>query len=163
MSNNVATNFEQFLNKFSEKDWLTAVESLLSQVHEVDRNAVQIWFRFYPLELFRHLEAVEDKAKAIHQFAMQGEFELKNQIDSSHNFLYGHRFWNQTKAEIEKYAAVFNNDSADLSKVIEEISQKVSESAKTEKSLTLGITAIGLMTLNQTGFDTFKNAKGENG
>lgn len=162
MSNNVATNFEQFLNKFSEKDWLTAVESLLSQIHEVDRNAVQIWFRFYPLELFRYLEAVEDKAKAIHQFAMQGEFELKNQIDSSHKFLYGHRFWSQTKSEIEKYAAVFNNESADLSKVIEEVAQKVSESAKTEKSLILGITAIGLMTLNQTGIDAFKNAKGEN-
>ena len=160
MSNNVAVNFEQYLNKFSEIDWLTAIEQILSQIHEVDQNAVQIWFRFYPLGLFRYLETVEDKAKAIHKFVMQGEYELKNQIDSSHNFLYGHRFWSQTKTEIENHAAVFNNDSADLSAVIKEIAQTVSTSAKVDKSLTLAISAVGLMTLNQVGFEAFKNAKG---
>jgi ferredoxin len=160
MSNNVAVNFEQFLNKFSEKEWFDAIEKHLSQIHEVDRNAVQIWFRFYPLELFRYLETVEDRAKAIHKFAMQGEYELKNQVDSSHKFLYGHRFWSQAKAAIESYAASFNNASADLSKVIEEIAQTVSTEAKTEKSLTLGIAAVGLMTLNQVGLEAFKNAKG---
>lgn len=160
MSNNVAVSFEQFLNKFSEKDWFNAIEKHLSHIHEVDRNAVQIWFRFYPLELFRYLETVEDKAKAIHQFAMQGEYELKNQVDSSHNFLYGHRFWSHTKTALESYAASFNNEPADLGKIIEEIAQKVSESAKADKALTLGITAIGLMTLVQAGFEAFKAAKG---
>jgi ferredoxin len=160
MSNNSAVDFEQFLNKFSEKDWFAAIEKHLSQIHEVERNAVQIWFRFYPLELFRYLETVEDKARAIHKFAMQGEYELKNQIDSSHKFLYGHRFWSQTKAAIENYAVIFNNASDDLSKVIEEIAQTVSTDAKTEKSLTSGIAAVGLMTLNQVGFEAFKNAKG---
>lgn len=151
------SNFETYLRKFSEQDWLAAVESLLPQIHEVDRNATQIWFRFYPLELHRFLESAEDREKAIQKFVMQGDFELKNQIDSSHKFLYGHRFWKETKAAIEEYAANFSNGTEDLSKVIEGIASAV----KADKSLTFGIAAVGLMTLNQVGLEAFKAAKGE--
>jgi len=153
----MSNNFENYLNKFSEKDWLAAVEKLLPAIHEVDKNAVQIWFRFFPLEFFRYLEAAEDRAKTIHQLALQGDFELKNQIDSSHKFLYGHRFWKEVKAEIENRAASFKDENADLSKVIEDVAGAV----KGDKSLTLGIAAVGLMTLNQVGFEAFKSAKGE--
>lgn len=153
----MSNNFESYLNKFSEKDWHAAVERLLPAIHEVDRNAVQIWFRFYPLELFRYLEAAEDREKAIQKFVMQGEFELKNQIDSSHKFLYGHRFWKETKAAIEKAAESFKDETADLSRVIEDVAVSV----KADKSLTLGIAAVGLMTLNQVGLEVFKAAKGD--
>lgn len=155
------SKFENFLSQASEKDWLNTLETLLSAIHEVDRNAVQIWFRFFPLELFRFLETAEDRAKAIQQFAMLGDFELKNQIDSSHKFLYGHRFWKETKAEIENRALSFKDENTDLSKLIAEIAQTVAEKAKTDKSLTIGIVAVGLMTLNQVGLDAFKNAQGE--
>ncbi|HEY0458591.1 MAG TPA: 2Fe-2S iron-sulfur cluster-binding protein [Pyrinomonadaceae bacterium] len=151
------TNLEKYLNKFSEADWLAALERLLPAIHEVDRNAVQIWFRFYPLELFRYLEAAEDREKAIQKFVMQGDFELKNQIDSSHKFLYGHRYWKETKAAIETLAESFKDEAADLSKVIETAAIAV----KADKSLTLAIAAVGLMTLNQVGLEAFKAAKGE--
>ena len=151
------TNLEKYLNKFSEADWLTALERLLPAIHEVDRNAVQIWFRFYPLELFRYLETAEDREKAIQKFVMQGDFELKNQIDSSHRFLYGHRYWKETKATIEILAESFKDEAADLSKVIETAASAV----KADKSLTLSIAAVGLMTLNQVGLEAFKAAKGE--
>ena len=59
------TNLERYLNNFDEGEWLSAIESLLPEIHEVDRNAVQIWFRFFPLELFRYLQTAEDKEKAI--------------------------------------------------------------------------------------------------
>ncbi len=155
------TNFENYLTKFSEQDWLAAIGNLLPVIHEVDKTAVQIWFRFYPLELFRYLEAAEDREKAIQKFVMQGDFELKNQIDSSHKFLYGHRFWKETKAEIEARAANFSDETVDLSKVIEDIAGAVAGKVKADKSLILGITAVGLMTLNQVGPEEFKNAKGE--
>ncbi|HVE59181.1 MAG TPA: 2Fe-2S iron-sulfur cluster-binding protein [Pyrinomonadaceae bacterium] len=153
----MSNNFENYLSKFSEKDWLAAVEKLLPAIHEVDKNAVQIWFRFFPLELFRFLESAEDRAKTMHNLAMQGDFDLKNQIDSSHKFLYGHRFWKEIKAEIASRAESFKDETADLSKVIEDVACAV----KGDKSLTLGIAAVGLMTLNQVGFDAFKGAKGE--
>lgn len=149
--------FENFLNKFNENEWLAAIERLLPAIHEVDRNATQIWFRFFPLELFRFIETAEDRGKAIQKFAIQGDFELKNQIDSSHKFLYGHRYWKEVKAEIERLAGSFADETADLSKVIEDTASGV----KADKALTLGITAVGLMTLNQVGLKAFKAAKGE--
>ena len=156
----MTTNFENFLNKFNENDWLSAIEKLLPAIHAVDRNAVQIWFRFYPLELFRYLQSAEDMAKAAQKFVLQGDYELKNQIDSSHRFLYGHRFWTETKAEIENRVASFNDENADLSAIIEGIAQAVAEKSKVNQSLTAGIAAIGLMTLVQVGSEAFKNSKG---
>jgi ferredoxin len=156
----MTTKFEDYLNNFNERDWLAAVETLLPAIHAVDRNAVQIWFRFYPLELFRYLQTAEDRDKAIQKFVLQGNFDLKNQIDSSHHFLYGYRFWAETKAEIENRAASFNDASADLKTVIEEVAQAVAATVKADKSLTVGIAAVGLMTLVQVGSEAFKNAKG---
>ena len=149
-------NFETFLNRFSEKDWLAALEKLLPNIHEVDRNAVQIWFRFYPLELFRYLQTAEDREKALQKFVLQGDFELKDQIDTSHKFLYGHRFWKETKTAIESYAASFKDENADLSQIIEAVAAQV----KAEKAFTLGIAAVGLMTFNRVKNWEFISPKG---
>jgi ferredoxin len=121
---------------------------------------VQIWFRFYPLELFRALETSENRDETIQKFVMQGEYELKTQIDSSHRFLYGHRFWSAVKAEIEKRADNLSGESNDLANEIKQIAQTVAEQLKVDKSLVVGITAAGLMTLVQVGIEDFKNAKG---
>lgn len=154
-------NYQAFLMQFDEKSWLETLNELLPNVHKVDRNAVQIWFRFHPLALLRFIESAEDKAKTLHQMAMQGDFDLKDQIDSSHKFLYGNRFWKTVKEEIEKRAESFKDSKSNLKSEIEQIAKSVSEKAKADQSLTLGISAIGLMTLLQTGFDAFKTAKGE--
>jgi ferredoxin len=157
----MTTKFLDFLNKFSEKEWLAAVEKLLPEIQEVDRNAVQIWFRFYPLALFRYLEAAEDRAKAIQKFVMQGDFELKSQIDSSHKFLYGHRFWKETKDAIAAHAESNSVENGDLTSVIKEIAKDAAQRAKTKECLTKAITSVGLMTLVQVGFDAFKAAEGK--
>ena len=153
-------NFTESLRKFSETDWLAAVGAIVPDIHEVDRNAAQIWFRFHPLALRQFLETVEDREKAERKLAMQGDFDLKDQIDSSHDFLYGHRFWGETKIAVEQLAADFNGAKIELKSLFEQIAQKVSEKTKADKSLTLGIAAAGLMTLNQVGFEAFKNATG---
>ncbi len=155
------TKFEDFLNKLNESDWLAAIEKMLPAIHAVDRNAVRIWFRFFPLELFRFLQAAEDKEKAVQKFVLQGDYELKTQIDSSHEFLYGHRFWTGTKAEIEQFAVSLSGEKVDLKAIIEDIAQTVAGKSKVDKSLTTAIAAVGLMTLAQVGLEDFKNAKGE--
>src|SRR6266404_4527008 len=129
------TNLETYLNKFDETDWLEAVESLLPEIHEVDRNAVQIWFRFYPLELFRYLRAADDKEKAIHGFAMLGDWELKDQIDSSHRFLYGHRYWKVVKAAIEAETVTFDDEKIDIAGEVREIAEMVAKKLKIDVSL----------------------------
>jgi ferredoxin len=157
----MTTKFETFLSTFDEKDWLKVVEELSANIHEVDRDAVRIWFRFYPLSLLRYLQSVEDQSAAIHKFALQGDWELKNQIDSSHHFLFGHRFWKETKKAIEQRLESFDGASGDLLIESKQLAQNVANDAKAKTTLTLGISLIGLMTLNQVGADAFKAAKGE--
>jgi ferredoxin len=92
---------------------------------------------------------------------MLGDYELKNQIDSSHKFLYGHRFWKEAKDAIEKRAASFTEENTDLSNEIKEIAKVAAQNSKADVSLLTGIVAIGLMTLRQVGFNAFKNAEGK--
>ena len=81
----MGNQLSEYLDKFTEQDWLSAVETLLPEIHEVDRKAVQIWFRFFPLELHRHVAAAPDRDDLIRGFALQGDFELKDQIDTAEN------------------------------------------------------------------------------
>ena len=99
------TAFEVYLSQQNEEAWLATLATLLRSIHDVDRDATQIWFAFYPLSLFSVLEAAEDRERLAHELLLQGEYELKNQIDSSHRFLYGHRFWPQVKRAVEKLAS----------------------------------------------------------
>src|SRR5438876_10493085 len=100
---NTETPFETFLNQHDEEAWSATLVTLLRSIHEVDRNATQIWFAFYPLSLFRVLSASEDPEKLAQQLLLQGDYELKNQIDTSHAFLYGHRFWPEVKKAVAQH------------------------------------------------------------
>ncbi len=104
---------------------------------------------------------VEDKAATLHGFAMQGDYELKNQIDISHSFLYGHRYWKTVKEVIERRAEAFKGESGDLEIEAKQIAQTVANEVKGNVTVTLGISLIGLMTLVQSGLETFKAVKGE--
>ena len=163
MSINTSNSFESYLDGFSESDWLAAVESIAADIHEVDRNATRIWFRFFPLELFRHLHSVEDLQAELKRLAIQGRYELKDQVDSSHHFLYGHRYWPQVKLAIEAEAEHFAAGDEGLAAVIRRIAGSAASAAKTKPALTLGITAVGLMTLVQAGLGIFKAADGKIG
>lgn len=98
------TAFETYLEQQTEEAWTAALVTLLRSVHEVDRNATQIWFAFYPLSLHRALQDTDDREKLVRALLLQGDYELKAQIDSSHHFLYGHRFWPQVKKAVEQHA-----------------------------------------------------------
>ena len=155
------TDLETYLSKFNEADWLATVEELLPYIHEVDRDAVQIWFRFYPLDLMRHIAASEDREETLRGFALLGNFELKDQIDTSHHFLYGHRYWKTVKAAIEAESVVFTNQTPTLVEEIKQIGILVAEKLKVERQMVNAIVAIGLATLNQAGIEAFKAATGE--
>lgn len=157
----MSNNFADLLSKFNENEWLKAISDFLPAIHEVDRNAVQIWFRFFPLSLYKYLQSAEDKAVAVQKFVMQGDYELKDQIDSSHKFLYGHRFWQDVKDAIINRANSFNNDNSNLSDEIKQIAKTVADKLKVNESLSIGISAVGLMTLTQVGLENFKSSDGK--
>src|SRR5881409_3635233 len=121
-----------YLIQFTESDWCAAVESLLADIHGVDRNAVQVWFRFYPLEVRRFIENAEDKDEVKQQLQLLGNYDLAEQIDTSHKFLYGHRYWPQVKKAIEAEAESFSDDSVELADLVRKLSMQTCErTAKT--------------------------------
>ena len=158
---NTETPFETFLNQHDEEAWSATLVTLLRSIHEVDRNATQIWFAFYPLPLFRALEHSDDREKLARQLLLQGDYELRDQIDSSHAFLFGHRFWPQVKQAVEQHAEGFNQTlRALLADQILAVAHSIAGQLKKDDSLLVGITAVAFMTMQQTGLPAFKEAPG---
>lgn len=161
---NTETPFETFLNQHDEEAWSATLATLFRSIHEVDRNATQIWFAFYPLPLHRALEQSDDRDKLVHQLLLQGDYELRDQVDKSHHFLYGHRFWPQVKKAVEQHAESFNQTlRTSLADQILDVARAAAQAAKKDESLLIGITAVAFMTVQQAGLAAFQSAPEEIG
>ena len=156
------TPFEAFLNDYDEEAWSATLTTLLRSIHEVDRNATQIWFAFYPLSLFRALHSSTDPETLAARLLLQGRYYLKDQIASSHTFLYGHRFWPAVKEAVQQHAKTFTPDNKQsLADQIIAVAQDISRSTKVDQSVLVGITAVAFMTVQQTGLSAFEQAPAE--
>jgi ferredoxin len=151
-----ATLFQAYLDQHDQRAWDEAIQRLLPYIHEVDRTATEIWFHFYPLAIARALRGGDDRAYILRKLWLQGEPDLADHFDTSHLFFYGHRYW-------PLVAAAINSDlssgsapaSLDLPSVIREIAGRVARQAYVDDSLTAGIAAVALMTLQQIGVEAF--------
>ena len=162
MTENTGTLFTAFLNQHDEPAWDRAVTSLLHSMHEVDITATRIWFSFFPLSLSRALSTADEPEKLAARLLLQGRYLLKDQIDSSHAFLYGHRYWPAVKRAVEHHAlSSAAPSSLDLAAQIREVAGLVSTELKVNISLAVGITAVGFMTLQQVGLSAFQAAPGK--
>lgn len=155
------TPFETFLNEHDEEEWLGAVTTLLRSIHEVDKSATQIWFAFYPLRLFKALQTANDPELLARQLLLQGHYYLKDQIDTSHTFLYGHRYWPQVKRAIADHAVRWTRTNNSLADQILDVANKVANELKIDVALVVGITAVGFMTVQQVGLEAFNDTSGE--
>ena len=155
------TGFEHFLQQQDSETWQAAITALLRSIHDVDKNATQIWFSFYPLELFQALSESDDCEQLARELLLQGDYQLKTQIDTSHKFLYGHRYWPEVKRAISEHAAAFTeaNPKA-LTDQILEVASQVAAQSRVDPSLTVGITAVGFMTVQQVGLPSFNETPG---
>lgn len=165
MSVSTTTSFENFLAQHDDEAWSQTIRKLLPSIHEVDKTATQIWFHFYPLALARALDEAEDPEKLAAQLLLQGNYYLKDQIDSSHTFLYGHRFWPEVKGMVSERARASAHGhqadaSVDLATEISEIARRAASKLKVQENLLAGITAVALMTLQQVGLERFKASAG---
>jgi ferredoxin len=161
MTTSVETEFERYLAGRGEGAWAEAVAGLLPSIHEVDRNATQIWFAFYPLALAEALEEADDPDALARKLLLQGSYRLRDQIDTSHRFLYGHRFWPEVRRALVEHADAFSDQTADLSAEILAAARRAAELAKVDESLVVGITAAAFMTVRQAGLAAFRSAPGE--
>ena len=156
------TPFEEFLSRHDEESWSATLTALLRSIHDVDRAATQIWFAFYPLGLFQALEQSEDPDTLAQRLLLQGNYRLKDQIDSSHTFLYGHRYWPEIKNAVQQHAREFSaSNTRALTDEILAVVQKAAAQAKVDVSLVTGITAVAFMTIRQAGLAAFEAAPGK--
>jgi ferredoxin len=161
MTTTAGTDFESFLAGHDEGAWAVAVAELLPSIHEVDRNATQIWFAFYPLALADALERADDPDALARKLLLQGGYRLRDQIDRSHRFFYGHRYWPEVKRAVAERAGNFSGGAARLSDEILAAARRAAADAKADDSLVVGLTAAAFMTVRQAGLAAFKSAPGE--
>ncbi len=146
------------LCKYDAAAWKRAVDTLLPAIHEIDRNATRIWFAFFPLGLFLALESTEDEDALVRKFGLMGNWRLREQVDSSHRFLFAHRYWPQVKAAVAATEAPFPDDLAALITVVADAATRT---ARCDREFVMGISAVGLMTLRQAGREAFADAPGK--
>jgi ferredoxin len=156
------TDFERFLQQHDESAWAQALHELLPATHKVDRNATRIWFAFFPLALQRALATAADPAQLAQKLLLQGKYQLKDQIDTSHTFLYGHRFWPEVKlatlAHVVGFKVADNNDT--LAAQIRAVARVVASQRRMNETLLVGITAAAFMTVQQVGLAAFRATPG---
>jgi ferredoxin len=162
MSNSEHSSLTEFLYGHDQQSWLDAIDTLSPSIHEVDRDATRIWFSFWPLWLANALRGADSIEKLARELDLKGEYRLADQIDSSHAFLYGHRFWPQVKAAlVARDSRGVEGEEVELSQLAEQVAADAAGSAGGDKSLLLGISAVALMTLRQVGSEAFAASPGK--
>jgi len=150
------------LCRFAAADWIRAVDTLSADINEIDRDATRIWFAFFPLDLHLTLEAAraeggdEAERELAQKLGLMGQWRLADQIDRSHRFLFAHRYWPQVKSAV---SAMTEWPEA-LPAIITAAATAATRTARVDRDLLLGMSAVGLMTLRQTGPDAFAAAPG---
>lgn len=146
------TEIHAQLVRYDSDTWARAVETLAPQIHPIDRDATRIWFLFYPLDLYLAMEAAPDPVAQARKLGLMGSWRLIDQIGSSHRFLYAHRYWPQVKSAIQGWAAKVPDD---LPALVSAVADAAARTARVDREMLLGISAVLLMTLRQTGPDAF--------
>ena len=151
------------LSTFSPAEWQRAVEAILPDSHPIDQNATRIWFAFYPLELHLTLtearaEGPEREASRIRALRLMGRWRLADHIDTSHRFLFAHRYWPQVKSAVA--AVEPSSGAATLMDLITATAAAAARTARVDPEMLYGITAVGLMTFRQVGAEAFSATPG---
>jgi ferredoxin len=106
--------------------------------------------------LYLTLASAHDPAARARTLGLMGRWRLAEQIDESHRFLFAHRYWPQVKTVLAS-----DREWPDaLPALIGAVADAASRTARTDREMLLGISAVGLMTLRQSGVDAFASAPG---
>ncbi len=149
--------FGAYLDRHDARAWSEVLDLLEQSIHAVDKRAVRVWFAFFPLSLHDALASSTDAVKTIQELRLSGSFRLEEQVDTSHQFLYGHRYWREVKLELNRYAAG-SPQSLKLDEQIVEVARQTASRLKVDASLLLGMTAVAFMTFQQVGHERFRES-----
>ncbi|HUL72573.1 MAG TPA: 2Fe-2S iron-sulfur cluster-binding protein [Vicinamibacterales bacterium] len=150
------------LSRYTSAEWGQAVRSLSMGMHPIDRDATRIWFSFFPLDLHLMLEAArreggdDAEAAVARKLGLMGKWKLADQVDRSHRFLFAHRYWPQVKSAV----SATTEPVEPLAALITAVADAATRTARVDRDLLLGMSAVGLMTLRQAGPEAFAEAPG---
>mgnify|MGYP002847452978 CR=1 FL=1 len=146
------TTFETYLGQQQEQGWAEAVARVIPRIHEVDRDATQIWFAFWPLKLSIALAQSKDLGRTVKDFQLDGRVKLGDQINTSIEFFFGARYWNLVKKEVLDYSeSTLEPEVTSLENHILELSRNVAVKLKMDPGFLIGISTVALMLLRQVG------------
>lgn len=152
------TDLEKLLSQQSDADWAKTIEELGPAIHPVDRSATRIWFSFFPVKLYKALSEADDQAAVAKRLILKGNYLLRDQIDSSAEFMYGHRFWPEVRKEVAAAGAA--GSSGSVAAQIRAVAGQLAARLRVDESLLTGITAVAFGTLQQTGRELFGQPAG---
>lgn len=152
------------LRRLTAGDWNRALDALTPSIHPIDQNATRIWFAFFPLSLHLTLEAAAaegpDRVTAVEQsLRLMGRWRLADQVDSSHTFLFAHRYWPQVKSAIAGFDAPIDA-AMPLAEIASAAADAAARTARVDPEMLYGMVLVGLMTLRQAGPAAFAAAPG---
>ena len=146
------TPFETYLGQQKERGWAKTLVRVIPRIHEVDRNATQIWFAFWPLKLSIALAQSKDPDRTVKDLQLDGRVQLEDQINTSVGFFFGARYWNSVKKGILDYAeSTLEPEGTSLENHILELSRSLATKLKTDPGFLIGISTVALMILRQVG------------
>jgi ferredoxin len=147
--------FLSFLHRLDDAAWKRVVDELQRTIHPIDQRATRIWFAFFPVKLHWALTNSPDPAEAAKRLLLKGGYSLADRVDSSAEFMYGHRYWPDVKRAVAAHV-LSDNSTAPLADQIREVARNVAQDVKASESLLVGIVAVAFGSLQQVGLDLFK-------
>ncbi len=147
------------LRQLKQGAWDRLVAELSPEIHPVDRDAVAIWFSFWPLKLWDALESVENLEELERDWRLTGDYRLSEQLDRSVDFLYGSRWWPQVKeAVLESLEKA--GESSELRELVRSTVERLASSLKVTPDLLTGVTTLAWAALCQVGAERFAQVSG---
>jgi ferredoxin len=143
------------LCRYEPAAWRQAIETLAAEIHPIDRTATRVWFAFFPLELHLALARTDDVPALERKLGLMGRWRLSDQIDSSHRFLFAHRYWPQVKLAVQHAAEPLPEG---LPALVSAIAESAARTARVDREFLIGMAAVLLMTLRQVGPEAFEAA-----
>ena len=144
--------FQAFLAQHDDEAWHRVVDRLRPAMHPVDRAATAVWFHFYPMRLQRALDQSPEPTALATRLRLAGHWRLSDQRETSHWFVFGHRYWTDVRGAVCRFAGRPEAPgSLDLGAQIQQIAREVAARLGVEPSWLVGITAIAVRTLQQVG------------
>jgi ferredoxin len=122
--------------------WPAAFQQFHNRIPLVDQEALAIWFAMFPLDL-HCLSPTPAQEKFLQ---LNGSWRLSGQEDSSHAFLYAHRWWGAAKKSLRARHPDFSAAKT-LAEAIEATAAIIDSPAAHRLTLALLL----LMTVRQTG------------